>query len=569
MHSNQASKSPTTQNQVKNSQPTQASTSAASRGVQLKKSASQAGDFATQEAALSPRNPVQRKGDGGKDGVHAAAARGISGGGGTMPFASQIQASFGSHDVSRVEAHTDSAAAEGSAAMGADAYATGDHVAFKGQPDLHTAAHEAAHVVQQKAGVQLSGGVGQVGDAYEKQADEVADRVVQGKSAEDLLGSKGQAAGTQAVQKAGEEEGRWLQQQTLTKDSFFDLIRQNLLAAESWQTKAAVEDPPPLWQTALMTVGGLVLNAALGGVGAALAGKLVDSATKFAASTAINAAIEFGKAAAGKGVDAAISAASGAGDKKPLVAFCEQQKTGLSASSKKAREEFVLTSGTHTDQRLTIGQMKQIQTANDEAFTNATSIQHHEMLVGWMGMNAGDTTNSKTLGNDVESFDNNGVLRIKISGVSDSPVMILGASVEGLNNGLRADIAGSKLREWRKGAKDKNGKAREQGIDVVVTTGNPDSVGQSFQVSSSTWARLTAAGQAPSSATVSGNNKSVYFSFLAERTGKMSWIDQDMNWSVDFNWGADAGRWFLKNVKSWDAVLAELDNLTLPSSIGG
>jgi len=49
-------------------------------------------------------------------------------------------------------------------------------------------AHEAAHVIQQRGGVQLKGGVGEAGDAYERQADEVADRVVQGESAEELLG---------------------------------------------------------------------------------------------------------------------------------------------------------------------------------------------------------------------------------------------------------------------------------------------------------------------------------------------------------------------------------------------
>ncbi len=31
--------------------------------------------------------------------------------------------------------------------LGAQAYATGDAVAFKQSPDLHTSAHEAAHVV--------------------------------------------------------------------------------------------------------------------------------------------------------------------------------------------------------------------------------------------------------------------------------------------------------------------------------------------------------------------------------------------------------------------------------------
>jgi hypothetical protein len=60
--------------------------------------------------------------------------------------------------------------------MGAEAFTSGNHVAFAGTPSLHTAAHEAAHVVQQRAGIHLKGGVGQVGDEYEKHADAVADR---------------------------------------------------------------------------------------------------------------------------------------------------------------------------------------------------------------------------------------------------------------------------------------------------------------------------------------------------------------------------------------------------------
>lgn len=61
--------------------------------------------------------------------------------------------------------------------MGAEAFATGDRVAFAGSPDLHTAAHEAAHVVQQRAGVQLKGGVGEAHDRYEQHANAVADAV--------------------------------------------------------------------------------------------------------------------------------------------------------------------------------------------------------------------------------------------------------------------------------------------------------------------------------------------------------------------------------------------------------
>jgi hypothetical protein len=120
--------------------------------------------------------------------TQAAAAQGVAGAGGPLPHLDAIQQSFGAHDVSHVQAHTDEKAGEAAQQMGAEAFATGDQVAFGGgAPSLHTAAHEAAHVVQQRAGVQLKGGVGSEGDEHERHADAVADRVVQGRSAEDLL----------------------------------------------------------------------------------------------------------------------------------------------------------------------------------------------------------------------------------------------------------------------------------------------------------------------------------------------------------------------------------------------
>jgi hypothetical protein len=148
--------------------------------------------------------PVQRRATtapAAEDGVHEAAAVGVNGSAGQLPFLDRIQASFGAHDVSHIKAHTDAAASRGAAAMGAQAFATGDRVAFAGTPDLHTAAHEAAHVVQQRAGVQLKGGVGAEGDAYERHADEAADLVVQGKSSEhvlDRLAGRGDGAGAAA-----------------------------------------------------------------------------------------------------------------------------------------------------------------------------------------------------------------------------------------------------------------------------------------------------------------------------------------------------------------------------------
>ncbi len=135
--------------------------------------------------------------------VHAHAAAGVQGAGGPMPHAAQIKASFGAHApvVDGIQAHVGGAAADASKAIGAEAYATGNAVALKSAPDVFTAAHEAAHVVQQQAGVQLLGGVGEVGDVYERNADEVAAKVVQGESAEHLLGHTIRPA-TAAVQRA-------------------------------------------------------------------------------------------------------------------------------------------------------------------------------------------------------------------------------------------------------------------------------------------------------------------------------------------------------------------------------
>lgn len=115
--------------------------------------------------------------------VHRLSAQGISGAATTLPHLDRIQSSFGRHDVSGAKAHIGGPAAPASLAMGAEAYATGNHVAFKSPPDLHTAAHEAAHIVQQRAGVQLLGGVGQADDTYERHADTVAALVVRGQSA--------------------------------------------------------------------------------------------------------------------------------------------------------------------------------------------------------------------------------------------------------------------------------------------------------------------------------------------------------------------------------------------------
>lgn len=132
--------------------------------------------------------------------IRQAAQDGVQTSSGKLPFADRIQRSFGRHDVSGIASHTGSDASRSAQMMGAAAYATGNHVVFAGTPDLHTAAHEAAHIVQQRAGVQLAGGIGKVGDPYEIHADAVAAKVVRGESAEGLLDQMAGSGGSEAVQ---------------------------------------------------------------------------------------------------------------------------------------------------------------------------------------------------------------------------------------------------------------------------------------------------------------------------------------------------------------------------------
>lgn len=140
-------------------------------------------------SALVQRKEVGTAGAQDSTRVHEFADRGMSGTAGALPHLETIQRSFGpGHDLSGVRSHLGGSATDAATKMGALAYARGDQVAFADSPSLHTAAHEAAHVVQQRTGVHLKGGgVGEVGDRYEQHADAVADAVVQGKSAEGLL----------------------------------------------------------------------------------------------------------------------------------------------------------------------------------------------------------------------------------------------------------------------------------------------------------------------------------------------------------------------------------------------
>lgn len=150
--------------------------------------------------------------------VHETAAAGVSGSGSPIPHKAALEQSFGT-SLDHVSAHTGSAAVQASGELGAQAYTRGNDVAFgSSSPSLHLAAHEATHTFQQKAGVQLKGGVGQSGDAYEREADQVADLAASGQSAAHIIGKYSGGGSGGAVQaKSAPSAGSQSLRATLTQ----------------------------------------------------------------------------------------------------------------------------------------------------------------------------------------------------------------------------------------------------------------------------------------------------------------------------------------------------------------
>jgi hypothetical protein len=241
--------------------------------------------------------PVQARGGDAGDpaAVHDAAERGTQGAPTALPHGDQIRRAFGRHDVSQVQAFVGGPASEATTAMGAQAYATGDKVAFGQAPDLHTAAHEAAHVVQQRGGVQLKGGVGETGDAYERHADAVADRVVGGQSAEDLLDASAGGGANRAVQRDGGNDDKLLAQQAGLKNT-----DQEIPALEG-----------ALLQTRLQAVKRGMLSQASYDAGLALSRAMTKLQPAVAAKGAIDAALKEQAAAAAQSLFAALQKEAG------------------------------------------------------------------------------------------------------------------------------------------------------------------------------------------------------------------------------------------------------------------
>jgi hypothetical protein len=131
--------------------------------------------------SVSPVAGAQRVEKGNAAAIEKMASSASKSASAELPYLERIQRAFGHHDLSDVKVSVGGSAGSEADQVGAAAYAHDKTIVFAKSPDLHTAAHEAAHVVQQRSGAASATA------AHEAHADRVADLVVQGRSAVAVL----------------------------------------------------------------------------------------------------------------------------------------------------------------------------------------------------------------------------------------------------------------------------------------------------------------------------------------------------------------------------------------------
>ena len=211
------------------------------------------GSVQRKEAGPGPSDPSE---------VGRLAAGGL-GSGGALPHRDQLERGYGV-DLGGVKAHTGAGAAQANQAIGAQAYTMGSDIAFATpSPSVQLAAHEVAHVIQQKAGAGPASGVGQEGDAFEQEADAASETVARGGKS-DLASRYAPSGGTGAVQAKSVQRDGPTDEQKLSQLRSIALGAIDIYqtAAEAGLTDAANDVQPSNWHGWGMSLAGNIIWAA-------------------------------------------------------------------------------------------------------------------------------------------------------------------------------------------------------------------------------------------------------------------------------------------------------------------
>ncbi|MGB8908522.1 MAG: DUF4157 domain-containing protein [Candidatus Cybelea sp.] len=161
------------------------------------------------------------------------ARQGVSGEPSPFPHLAEIQRSFGGlFDLRTARAHIDPAAVRSSQSLRAQAYTVGSDVAFAEPPSLETAAHEAAHVAQNRGNRAPTCGISRSGDFREAAAETIARRAASGASAADLVSRQSPGNGARIQRQEAPEIG------PPTLDQAYQTALADSRATGNWQRTA-------------------------------------------------------------------------------------------------------------------------------------------------------------------------------------------------------------------------------------------------------------------------------------------------------------------------------------------
>jgi hypothetical protein len=164
-----------------------------------------------------------------------------------------MEASLG-QDFSDVRVHRDSAADESARAVQAKAYTVGSHVVFQrdaydpsSDDGQHVLAHELTHVVQQRSGpvdgMEAPGGikVSDPSDRFEREASDVADRVVAGGAVAATAPPSGSAVQRQEAEEEEDVQAYVQRQETPEEEEMQAYVQRQEMPEEEEEMQAYVQ----------------------------------------------------------------------------------------------------------------------------------------------------------------------------------------------------------------------------------------------------------------------------------------------------------------------------------------
>jgi hypothetical protein len=230
---------------------------------------------------------------------------------------------------------------------------------------------------------------------------------------------------------------------------YTQILGEQIAAVNELAEDAAEQDPPPAWQSVAIAVGTVALSAATAGIGTAITGAIV-SATAAVAQDIVKTAISNGIQAA---VEGGVSAAASSSDGDMRKTFFRGQADALRRSQNNAQDAFNLSGRAQirgaADPCAAARDLFQALNAGEQV---AKSEQRQKSLASWCNFqaraqlgthNEGQANAGVALGSQLGDTSAKGVLGLEIEASSGvrSPISVVDAEIEGLNEGLRNELA--------------------------------------------------------------------------------------------------------------------------------